>query len=100
MTATVALSPKLTALPSADGGREELRATGTNSTGVDAGNRAERRAENALKTGGILGHSDAPRGTAPGPRIGVARHSGISASVVSGFTAAALAGVAVSIQHR
>ena len=52
MTAAVALLPNLNALPSAEKGREELRATGTDNAGIDAGNSAERRAENALKTGG------------------------------------------------
>ncbi len=52
MNAAVALLPNLNALPSAERGREELRATGTDNAGIDAGNSAERRAENALKTGG------------------------------------------------
>ena len=52
MTAAVALLPNLNALPSAEKGREELRATGTDNARIDAGNSAERRAENALKEGG------------------------------------------------
>ena len=52
MTAAVALLPNLNAIKSAERNQQVLRATGTDNAGIDAGNSAERRAENALKTGG------------------------------------------------
>ena len=52
MTAAVALLPNLNAIKSAERNQQVLRATGTDNAGIDAGNSAEQRAENALKTGG------------------------------------------------
>ena len=52
MTAAVAMLPKLNAPESAERNQQVLRATGTDNARIDAGNSAEQRAENALKTGG------------------------------------------------